>query len=80
MTYTFETRQERITVSYRPTRIHGHTNSWCLLEIAYSNYLECSYTIWYVYNNKLDMPTRTKIVSKKHIQPTGFGAYSSTWF
>ena len=26
--YTFDTRQERITVSYHPTHRHGHTNFW----------------------------------------------------
>ena len=48
---TFKTKQERITVSYDLTHLHGHTNFWyvCLLERAYFNYLECSYNIWYVY-------------------------------
>ena len=26
--YTFETKQERIKVSYHPTNHHGHTNHW----------------------------------------------------
>ena len=53
--YTFETRQERITVSYNPTHRHGHTNSWYVYvshKIAYFNYLECISDIWYVYNSR----------------------------
>ena len=33
----------------------------CLLERAYSNYLECSYNAWYVYD-KLSKRNRTKVV------------------
>ena len=70
--YTFETKQERITVSYHPIHHHGHTNFWyvCLLERAHFNYLECSYTIWYVYN-KCSIRARPKVFRRKHnIQPT----------
>ena len=80
--YTFETKQERITVSYHPTHHHGHTNFWyvCLLERAHFNYLECSYTIWYVYN-KCSIWTRPKVFRRKHnIQPSVFGTYSLTCF
>ena len=47
---TFETKQERITVSYLLQHHHGHTNFWhvSFLERAYFNYLEYSYNIWYI--------------------------------
>ena len=49
----------------------------CLSERAYFNNLECSYNTWYVYNDRLSLWTRTKVIRRKHIvQPTGFGAYS----
>ena len=36
---------------------------------------------WVVYNDKMSIHTRTKVTRRKHIiQPTGFGAYSSTCF
>ena len=81
--YTFETRQERITVS------HHNTPSWpyqllvciCLSERTYFNYLECSYNVRYVFSIKLSILNRTKVVRRKHIiQLTGFCDYSSTCF
>ena len=87
----FETKPERIAVRYHPTNYHGHTNFKyiCLLETAYFNHLECSYDIWYVYYI-WSIRARTKVVRRKHIiqptgwkhtiHPTGFGAYSSTYF
>ena len=78
MKYKFKTKQEILRASYHPS----HTNFLCvrLLERAFFDYLECSHTIWYAYN-ELSIRARTKVVRRKHtIQPTGFGAYSSTNF
>ena len=60
--YTFETKQERIRVSYHPTHHHGHTNFLvCMfLKKSYFNNLEYSYNIWYVYD-KWGMRARTKV-------------------
>ena len=57
---TFETKGERITVSYHPTHHHSHTNFWhvCLLEIAYFNYMECSHNIC------LQMPSCVTFLTK----------------
>ena len=66
--YTVETKQERITVLYHPTLHHGHTNvrCVCLLVRVYSNYLECSYDIWYGYN-KWSIWDRPKVVRRNHV-------------
>ena len=36
--YTFETEQESMTVSYYPTRCHGHTNIFLIIRHIYSQY------------------------------------------
>ena len=45
---TFETKKERITVSYHPTHHHGYTKFWCvcLLERAYFDYFESAAMIY----------------------------------
>ena len=74
--YIFATKRDRITVSYHPKQ-QILLCIW-LLERANFNYLDYSYTIWYVYNES-SIRARTKIVRRKHIiQPTGFDAYSPT--
>ena len=63
--HTFETGQERATVSFSSnTPPWPHQLMVCirLSERAYFNYLECSYNIWHVYDNKLSIRTRTKVV------------------
>ena len=68
--------------------ISSNTLSWThqllvciyLLVKAYFSYLESSYNTWYVYDNKWNIKSTTKVVRRKHMsQLTGFGAYSLTW-
>ena len=55
--------------------------NWNHLGRNYFSYLECIYNTWNVYNNKLTIQAKTKVVGRKYIiQLTGVGAYSSTYF
>ena len=52
-----------------------------LKKSVYFNHLECSCNTWYIYNHNLSIPTRARLISRKHIvQTTGLAAYSSTCF
>ena len=46
--YIWNHKGNTSTVSYHPTHHHGHPN-FCNA-LAYFNYLDCCYNIWYVYN------------------------------
>ena len=85
--YTIETKQGGIAISYYLTYRQGHIQLLiciCLLERAHFSYLECIIChniIHAMYNNKLSLRPRTKMIGRKHIvQRTVFETYSWTCF